>query len=95
MIRKTQITVVLLFSAILASAQVKIGANPTDVNPNSILELESSNKGLLLPRVSLTSTTSFAPLAAHVSGMTVYNTATTGDVLPGIYTPATAQSGSQ
>lgn len=86
MIRKTQITVVLLFSAILASAQVKIGANPTDVNPNSILELESSNKGLLLPRVSLTSTTSFAPLAAHVSGMTVYNTATTGDVLPGIYT---------
>ena len=33
-------------------AQVKIGDNPTTVNPNSILELESTTKGLLLPRIS-------------------------------------------
>lgn len=85
MIKQTKITVVLLFLGILASAQVKLGNNPGIVNANSLFELESTNKGLLLPRVALTSTTSFAPLAAHVSGMTVYNTATTGDVLPGIY----------
>ena len=85
MIKKTRITVALIFLGILASAQVKLGNNPGIVNANSLFELESTNKGLLLPRVALTSTTSFAPLAAHVSGMTVYNTATTGDVLPGIY----------
>jgi hypothetical protein len=85
MIKQTKITVVLIFLGILGSAQVKLGNNPGIVNANSLFELESTNKGLLLPRVALTSTTSFAPLAAHVSGMTVYNTATTGDVLPGIY----------
>lgn len=85
MTKKTQITVMLIFFGILASAQVKIGDNATNIGTSSILELESSDKGLLLPRVALTSTTLSAPLAAHVSGMTVYNTATTGDVVPGIY----------
>ena len=35
-----------------AFSQVKIGDNPTTVNPNSLLELESHSKGLLLPRLS-------------------------------------------
>jgi hypothetical protein len=50
-----------------------------------LLEMETTNKGLLLPRVALTSTTAFAPLTAHVAGMAVYNTATAGDVTPGYY----------
>lgn len=66
-------------------AQVKIGDNPTTINANSMLEVESTNKGLLLPRLPLTQTTSPAPLAAHVAGMTVYNTATANDVAPGFY----------
>jgi hypothetical protein len=44
----------LSFSSSLV-AQVKIGNNVTTVNPSSILELESTNKGLLLPRISDTS----------------------------------------
>ena len=86
MIKRLHITLVLIFLGIVASAQVKIGTNSSVVNPNSILELESTDKGLLLSRVALTSTTSFLPLAAHIQGMMVYNTAATGDVLPGIYT---------
>jgi len=35
--------------------------------------------------VPLTSTTSASPLAAHVAGMVVYNTATISDVTPGLY----------
>ena len=66
-------------------AQVKTGDNPAAINVNSLLELESTNKGLLLPRLALASTTAFAPMTAHVAGMTVYNTATTGDVTPGYY----------
>ena len=69
----------------IVKAQLKVGNNPTTINANSVLEIESTNKGLLLPRLGLSSTTSFSPLAAHVAGMTVYNTATAGDVTPGFY----------
>lgn len=41
---------------IMASAQVKIGVNATSVNANSLLELESTTKGVLFPRVALTGT---------------------------------------
>jgi hypothetical protein len=63
----------------------QVGIGTTSPNANSLLELTSSNKGLLLPRVALTLTTSFSPLSSHVEGMLVYNTATTGDVTPGQY----------
>jgi hypothetical protein len=33
-------------------AQIKIGTNGTTISPSSILELESNNQGLLLPRLS-------------------------------------------
>lgn len=65
----------------------KIGNNPYKITqPDAVLEIESTNKGVLLPRVALTATTSPAPLNAHVAGMVVYNTATAGDVTPGQYT---------
>jgi hypothetical protein len=67
------------------NAQIKLGNNPTTINTDALLEIEATNKGLLLPRIALTNTTAFAPLTAHVAGMTVYNTATAGDVTPGTY----------
>lgn len=54
-------------------------------NKDAILELESSGKGLLHARVALTGTANSFPLSIHVAGMMVYNTATAGDVIPGIY----------
>jgi hypothetical protein len=87
-----------LVAGFIATAQVKIGANPTTIDPNSLLELESTTQGLLYPRVELTSTTSYLPLIAinpvtlldqKQAGMTVYNIATTisgtNDVTPGLY----------
>lgn len=73
-----------IFSANLF-AQVKVGNNPAVLNSNAVLEMESDNKGLLLPRLALSATTSTAPLTAFVQGMFVFNTATAGDVTPGIY----------
>ena len=79
----------LLLAGITVTAQVKVGNNPTTINANSILEMESTNKGMLLPRVALTGIKAAAPLSAHVEGMKVYNTATAGtapnDVTPGEY----------
>ncbi|WP_025124767.1 hypothetical protein [Myroides odoratimimus] len=86
--KKIYLSIAISFLATAGFAQTKIGvvgkSNP-DVNTNAILELEAENKGLLLPRVALTETTKTDPLSAHVSGMTVYNTATVADVVPGFY----------
>ncbi|GAA5086526.1 hypothetical protein GCM10023210_08490 [Chryseobacterium ginsengisoli] len=84
------ITLILLTS-VQAKSQVKISNSSGTVNTESILELESSsnNKGFLLTRIALQSTTSASPLTAHSAGMIVYNTATAGsapnNVTPGMY----------
>ncbi|MCX6317749.1 MAG: hypothetical protein NTW29_10685 [Bacteroidetes bacterium] len=77
---------IILQSAFAAKAQLKIGDNPTAINANSIIEMETTNKVMLLPRVALTATNNFARLSAHLAGMTVYNTAIVG-TLPNNVTP--------
>lgn len=66
-------------------AQVKVSNTATAANPNAMLEIEATNKGLLLPRLSLVSTTLAAPLSSFVKGMLVYDTATINDITPGMY----------
>lgn len=87
--RRNHLLILALSITFVVNAQTKIkdGTITSSAlpNANAILELESNNKGFLLPRVALTATTSFAPLTAHIAGITVYNTAITGDVVPGIY----------
>jgi hypothetical protein len=80
----------LLFSAAIvcsvltASAQIKIGDNPNTINANSLVEMESTNKGLLAPRVALTDVNSVSPLTGTVpAGMIVYSTG--GAVTDGFY----------
>ena len=43
--------IILLFSTKI-SAQAKIGDNANNLNPNVLLELESTDRGLLIPRMS-------------------------------------------
>ena len=80
---KWSVYVFLIFQTL--SAQIKIGNNPTVLNSSAILEVESDNKGFLLPRLQLTNSSLSAPLLGHVAGMIVYNTATSDDLLPGLY----------
>jgi hypothetical protein len=76
-------------TALNSYSQMKLGNNPANMNSNSILEMESTNKGVLLPRVALSATNNASPLTAFISGMAVYNTAFSGSgttlVTPGIY----------
>ena len=70
-------------------AQVTIGSNDQP-NSDALLDMKnktdgSADKGLLLPRVALSATTSASPLSQHVKGMAVYNTANVGDVTAGYY----------
>ena len=66
-------------------SQVKIGDNPRSINADAALEIESSNKGVLLPRIALRSTTVAAPLKNFIQGMVIYNLSTMNDVTPGLY----------
>ncbi|WP_052671340.1 hypothetical protein [Aequorivita vladivostokensis] len=75
-----------LFLSFNSFAQVGIGN--TNPNNDALLEIgdaTTTTKGLLLPRVNLVNTSSFAPMTAHVQGMVVYNKNTAGDVTPGYY----------
>ena len=72
---KCRIIVVMLFllSSATAFAQLKVGSNPSQINKSSILELESTRQGLLLPRIPGANLTA-APLNAAPDGMIIYVT---------------------
>lgn len=73
---KNLLFIIFLLHAFVSQAQVKIGNNPSSIDANSLLELESTNKGFLPPRVTLTSLTSVSPLSGTVpAGMMIYNSA--------------------
>lgn len=82
------VNVLILLVITIAGFSQNVGISPTGAippNASAGLDINFADKGLLMPRVALQSTTSFAPLSAHVTGMIVYNTAKTGDVSPGYY----------
>ena len=81
---KKLLAIALFLSAFISQAQVKIGNNPSTIDANSLLEMESTNKGFLAPRVTLTSISSVSPLSGTVpAGMLVYNSA--GSLTYGYY----------
>ena len=68
-IRKVLAFLSFLFFGIMAQAQLKIGDNPTTIQKSSILELESTRQGLLLPRLTDTAAIN---LLNPPDGMIVY-----------------------
>jgi hypothetical protein len=81
---KKLLVIVILLISICAKAQVKIGNNPATINSNSLLEMESTNKGFLPPRLALNSTNSVSPLTGTVpAGMLVFSSG--GTLADGFY----------
>ena len=78
--------ILMFFFTTVFSQNVGISSTGS-VPPNKAagLDVNFSDKGLLMPRVVLLGTTNFSPLTSHVAGMVVYNTATSADVKPGYY----------
>jgi hypothetical protein len=68
-------------------SQAQLGVNTTGAEPDSsaILDASSTSQGLLIPRISLTSTTSASPVTLPATSLLIYNTATVNDVTPGFY----------
>lgn len=71
--------VALLSSAAAVQAQVKIGDNPVSINPGSALEVESTNRGVLIPRIPVADRNTWGLNGGvPVEGMMVYNSLATG-----------------
>jgi hypothetical protein len=88
--RKKLLTLILLAPTFFIHAQ-NVGINNTGAPPDAsaMLDIKSTNKGLLIPRVALTATTDNTSIASPQISLLVYNTATGGAgntaVSPGFY----------
>jgi len=60
-----------LIAGFATQAQVKIGTNPTTLGASSLLELESTSKALIVPRVANT-----AAIPSPTNGMVIYDIST-------------------
>jgi hypothetical protein len=77
-------SLLLLSSAFPQNAGISpAGTIPPD--PAAGLDINFSGKGFLIPRLGLTGISSSFPLPAHVAGIVIYNTSTSGDVTQGLY----------
>jgi uncharacterized protein (TIGR02145 family) len=70
-------------------AQVSINTDNNPPDPSAMLDVKSTTKGFLPPRVALTAINSASPLTAPADGLLVYNTAVAGippnNVIVGYY----------
>lgn len=78
-----------LFLLIGITAPAQVGINTTTPGNGAILDVTSTDKGVLLPRVALTSLDVDDPVTEPDNGVLVFNTATAGtgdnEVIPGYY----------
>ena len=84
---KNIFTILFMLSFSAMSAQTGIGTTTPDASAK--LEVASSNKGFLPPRVALTATNAASPITNPANGLMVFNTVTAGvnpyQVVPGYY----------
>jgi hypothetical protein len=66
-------TLLLFVLMITAKAQIKISVLPGTAHPAALLELEATNKGLLLPRLNTTAMLD-VPADVQSKGLVIYNT---------------------
>jgi hypothetical protein len=81
------VTFYLLFFTFSSNAQ-NIGISQTGSTPNAsaLLDIDGNDKGLLIPRVPLTSTADATTITnGNVTSLLIYNTAAIADVVPGYY----------
>jgi hypothetical protein len=76
-----------LLTSFCLYAQNGVAINTTGAasNPSAILDVSSSDMGVLIPRVNLTTTNSASPVISPATSLMVYNNANVNDVTPGFY----------
>jgi hypothetical protein len=62
----------------IVTSSGKVGIGTVQPAASSVLDITATDKGVLLPRVALTSSTDVVTIAAPANGLIVYNTGTAG-----------------
>ena len=70
---KLKIYITFLLLLALCSLHAQVGIGTTSPNASSMLDITSTNSGLLIPRVALVSTSDVATIASPVTSLLVYN----------------------
>ena len=86
---KCRFLLFLLLFFIFITGEAQVGIGTVDPDPDAILEVSATDRGILMPRIALSAINSSNPIGVHLNGMMVYNTATSGSgtnvVTPGLY----------
>ena len=85
----TKLLIILLLSFTFNLLNAQTGIGTTTPNASAKLEVYSTDKGFLPPRVALTATNVASPITNPANGLMVFNTVTAGSnpfqVVPGYY----------
>jgi hypothetical protein len=77
--------ILMLFVYTAMGQNVGFNDNNSEPKASAMLDVFSTTKGMLIPRIALTTTTSASPVTSPETSLLVYNTATVSDVKPGYY----------
>jgi hypothetical protein len=81
--------IIVFFLLVSIGALAQTGIGTTTPNASAKLDVYSTNKGFLPPRITLTGASDVSTIATPVAGLLIYNTATAGsapnNVVPGYY----------
>jgi hypothetical protein len=69
----------LLTISLSLSVSSQIGVGTANADPSAMVDINSTDKGLLIPRISLTGKQDVSTIASPANGLMVYNLATAGD----------------
>lgn len=86
--RKFIFTIVILstpFAEKVFSQNVGINLSGASPDASAGLDVDFTSKGVLIPRLTLTQTSSASPVTSPATSLLVYNTASVNDVTPGYY----------
>lgn len=83
LLKKYSIIYLSVLLPIYGFAQVGIGTDTPHVD--AVLDIQASDKGILIPKVELTSTSNASPITSPKNSLLVYNTQEINDVTPGFY----------
>lgn len=81
----TILLTVLLSATFTSIAQVGINTDASQPDNSAMLDVKASDKGILIPRIALTDTSTASPVSTPASGLIIYNTSNQNDVVAGFY----------
>jgi hypothetical protein len=77
--------ITLIFILVSYSLIAQVGIGTSSIDNSAILEVSSTDQGILMPQIALISTTDSSTIITPEDGLIVYNTNAQNDITPGYY----------